>query len=368
MSAGDGASYAPSGSRRAVVGPGELRFAALGLDHGHINGMCNGLTEAGAELALVYDPDPAKVAALCAQHPGAEPAASAQQVLDDPSIALVASAAVPADRAGIGLRVLAHGKDYFVDKPPLTSLDQLEAVRAAVASTGRRYAVYYSERLHVECAVFAGQLVAEGRIGRVVQVLGLGPHRMNARSRPEWHFRPARTGGILCDIGSHQVEQFLYYTGARGASVTSSRVANYHNPEHPLFEDFGDCCLVADNGAVGYFRVDWLTPDGLASWGDGRTVLLGTEGYIELRKYLDVARDPAGDQLYVVDGTREEHLALRGKVGFPFFGELVLDCLERTERSMSQEHAFRAIELAITAEQGALRLGALAGTEPPQPA
>jgi predicted dehydrogenase len=339
-----------------VCAPGELRFAAIGLDHGHINGMCNGLSEAGAELALVYDPDPRKVAELCSRFPGALAASSEQQVLDDESVALVACAAVPADRAGIGRRVLEHGKDFFADKPPLTSLEQLADARSTVARTGRKYGVYYSERLHVEAAVRAGQLVQEGRIGRVLQVLGLGPHRLNAPSRPAWHFDPERAGGILCDIGSHQIEQFLYYTGAGDAEVTASRVANYHHGEHPAFEDFGDCCLVADNGAVGYFRVDWFTPDGLSTWGDGRTVLLGTDGYIELRKYLDVARDPEGDHVYLVDHEGEQHFAVRGQVGFPFFGQFVRDCLGRTDIAMSQEHAFKAIELAITAQAGARRV------------
>ncbi len=361
MSGRDGAGYAPDARPAAVVEPGRFRFAAVGLDHGHIAGMCNGLTGAGAELSLVYDPDPAKVAALCARFPAARPATCEQEVLEDPDVALVACAAVPADRCAVGLRAMAHGKDFFADKPPLTTLGQLAEARAAVAATGRKYAVYYSERLHVESAVYAGQLVAAGRIGRVVQVLGLGPHRLNAPSRPAWHFAPERAGGILCDIGSHQVEQFLFFTGAESASVTASRVANYATPEHPGFEDFGDCCLVADNGATGYFRVDWFTPDGLSAWGDGRTVLLGTEGYIELRKYLDVARDAEGDQVYVVDRRGEEHLSVRNTVGFPFFGQLVLDCIERTDTAMTQQHAFAAIELAISAEERAARLGGLAG-------
>jgi predicted dehydrogenase len=278
-------------------------------------------------------------------------------VLQDGSVQLVASAAVPADRASLGLRVMQNGKDYFTDKPPLTTLTQLDEVRSCVSTTGRKYAVYFSERLHVESAVFAGQLVEEGAIGRVVQVLGLGPHRLNAPSRPQWFFDKERFGGILCDIGSHQVEQFLYYTGAGDAQVSSSRVANYNHKDHPRFEDFGDCCLIADNGAAGYFRVDWFTPDGLGTWGDGRTFLLGTKGYIELRKYIDVARDPDGDQVYLVDGAGEHHIRVRGRVGYPFFGQLVRDCLDRTEHAMTQEHALKAAEICITAQLRARKIG-----------
>jgi predicted dehydrogenase len=210
--------------------------------------------------------------------------------------------------------------------------------------------------LHVECAVFAGDLINQGAIGRVVQVLGLGPHRLSAKARPPWFFEKAKYGGILCDIGSHQIEQFLFYAGASDARVTSARVANYANKDYPELEDFGDASLVANNGATSYFRVDWLTPDGLRTWGDGRTVILGTEGYIEMRKYIDVTREAGGDQLFLVDQQGEQHFSLHGKVGFPFFGRLILDCLNGTEIAMSQEHAFKAAELCLKAQAAAQRI------------
>jgi predicted dehydrogenase len=356
MSKADGMFYAPRGAARPVCGPGEFRFAAIGLDHGHIYGMCNGLTEAGGELAWVYDPDAAKVEALRKAYPGVKAARTEREVLEDDSVRLVASAAVPCDRAPLGLRVMDAGKDFFSDKPPLATVAQLEAARKKVAATGRKYAVYYAERLHAEAAVRAGQLVQEGAIGRVLQVIGLGPHRLNPPTRPPWFWDPQRAGGILVDIGSHQIEQFLFYAGAQDARVLHSKVANYRNPEHPDFQDFGDATLVADTGSSMYFRVDWFTPDGLGVWGDGRTIILGTDGYLELRKYIDVARDPEGDHVYLVDHKGERHLAVHGTIGFPFFGQLVLDCLNRTEHAMSQVHAFRAIELALRAQAEAIRI------------
>jgi predicted dehydrogenase len=274
-------------------------------------------------------------------------------VLGDPSIQMIASATVPSDHLSLGSRAMSAGKDYFTDKPALTTLEQLAEARRLVQQTGKKYAVYYSERVHVESAVFAGQLVHDGAIGRVVQVLGMGPHRVNPSSRPAWFYERERYGGILCDIGSHQAEQFLYFTGNRDARVLSSRVANYAHKDHPGLDDFGDCNLLGDNGASGYFRVDWFTPDGLSAWGDGRVFILGTEGYIELRKYLDVARGNEGDQVYLVDSQGEHHLAVHGKVGYPFFGELVQDCLDRTEHAMTQSHAFKAAELCILAQQQA---------------
>jgi predicted dehydrogenase len=352
----DGSTYAPAGRPAPVCQPGDFVFAAAGLDHGHIYGMCNGLTEAGGQLRWVYDSDPGKVANLCKRHPGAQPAASEQAILDDGGVHMIASAAIPSSRPGIGLRAMEHGKHYFADKPPMTTLDQLAEVRAAAARTGRKYAVYFGERLHSESAVFAGQLVAEGIIGRVVQVLGLGPHRMNAPSRPGWFFDHDAYGGILCDIGSHQLEQVLFYGDCDDATITSARVANFAHKQYPGIEDFGDVAVVLGNGATGYCRVDWFTPDGLGTWGDGRTFILGTSGSIELRKYTDVARDSGGDHVYLVDGKSEQHIAVSGRVGFPYFGELILDCLSGTERAMTQEHAFRAVELSLLAQQQATRI------------
>ena len=356
MSERNGMAYAPSGPARPVVGPDVFVFAAVGLEHGHIHGMCNGLTEAGATLKWVYDPDAAKVDAFRKAWPAARAARCEAEVLDDPAVHLVAGAAVPSRRCALGLRVMEAGKDYFTDKAPMTTLDHVAAARRAVTRTGRKYAVYYSERLHVESAVHAGTLIEQGAIGRVVHVLGTGPHRISIDSRPAWFFERESYGGILCDIGSHQIEQFLHFAGAGDASVLHSKVANYRYKTHAELEDFGDATLLADNGATCYFRVDWLTADGLRTWGDGRTIVLGTHGHIELRKYIEVAREDGPDQLYLVNDECEQHLSLRGKVGFPFFGQLIGDCMNRTEEAMTQEHAFKAAELCIQAQARAVRV------------
>nr|WP_240546524.1 Gfo/Idh/MocA family oxidoreductase [Paenibacillus artemisiicola] len=355
---GDGMNYAPVSIVKPapVAGPGEFVFAAMALDHGHIYGMTNGLLEAGATLKWVYDPDPAKVAQFVKTYPQAQAAASPEVILEDAEVRLVAAAAIPSERGPLGVRVMRHGKDYFTDKTPFTALEQLDDARAAAEETGRKYMVYYSERLHVESAIYAGRLIQEGAIGRVVQVIGTGPHRLNKPSRPDWFFRKAQYGGILADIGSHQIEQFLFFAGCKDATVASSKVANYNNPDVPELEDFGDATLIGDNGATNYFRVDWLTPDGLGTWGDGRTIILGTDGFIELRKYIDIARDKRGDQVYLVNHEGEHHLSVGGQVGFPFFGELILDCLHRTENAMTQAHAFKAAELCLQAQRQAVRL------------
>ena len=343
--------FQPSGLPKAVCKAGEFPFAAAHLDHPHIYGQCEGLIEAGGTLRYVYDRDPEKIAAFIKKFPTVKVLESEEALLEQPDIHLVAAAAIPNERGPLGIKVMESGKDYFTDKTPFTSLGQLETARQKVIETGKKYMVYYSERLHVESAVHAGDLIEAGAIGRVIQVSGLGPHRHGHNPRPAWFYQKEKYGGILCDIGSHQIEQYLHYGGARDAKVLSARVNNFNHPHHPELEDFGEANLQGDNGCSGYFRVDWFTPDGLRTWGDGRTMILGTEGYIELRKYIDVARETSGNHLYLVNSEREYHLDLNGKVGYPFFGKLVLDCLNRTETAMTQEHAFKAAELCLKAQE-----------------
>ena len=356
MQNSDGMNYAPQGKPAPVVKAGEFIFACAALDHGHIYGMTNGLKEAGGTLKYVYDPDPKKVAAFLENHPGTPVAGSLEQILEDPSVHMVASAAVTSKRGALGVTVLNAGKDYFTDKAPFTTLDQIDAAKAAVARTGKKYMVYYSERLHVESAVFAGQLIQDGVIGKVLQVLGTGPHRLSAASRPDWFFLKENYGGILCDIGSHQIEQFLFFANEKDASVVHSQIANYAHPEYPELEDFGDATLVGTNGATNYFRVDWFTPDGLGTWGDGRTFILGTKGFIELRKYINIGVANGGGHVFLATNDTEQYINVSGNVGYPFFGELILDCLNRTEIAMTQAHAFKAGELCVRAEMAAVRI------------
>lgn len=354
----DGMNYAPKGKPSPVVKEDEFYIAAMALDHGHIYGMCNGLTEAGATLKWVYDPDLSKALRFAEAFPGTKIATSESEILNDPDVKLVCGAAVTSERCALGLKVMAAGKDYFTDKAPLTTLEQLNQAKEMVNKTRRKYMVYYSERIHVEAAVFAGQLISEGAIGEVIHMDGFGPHRLGeASNRPDWFFQKEKYGGILCDIGSHQIEQFLFYCNVTDAEVQYSEVGNYANREYPELEDFGDAVLVGNNGATQHFRVDWLTPRGLSTWGDGRTFLVGTKGYIELRKYCNVGmNDGTSNHVFLVNDKGEQHFEVSGQIGYPYFGELILDCINRTENAMTQEHAFKAAELCVRAQMKAKRL------------
>jgi predicted dehydrogenase len=328
-----------------------IRFAVIGLDHNHIYGITAAVIRGGGKLVAVYASQPGQIADFLKQFPGTRVAASEAEILEDATIQLVASASINSLRAELGIRVMHHGKDFLSDKPAITTLEHLAEVRATIRETGRIFGILYSERLEVPAAVYAGHLVKAGAIGRVIQTVNIAPHKINNGSRPDWFWDYDRFGGILCDIGSHQADQFVYYTGSTEAEVTSSRVANVHHPDKPKFQDFGDMTLTG-NGGFGYVRVDWFTPDGLGVWGDGRLFLLGTEGYLELRKYIDVAGRPGGNHLFLVDGKGARYIDCN-QVPLPFGPQFVADIVHRTHVAQNQEQALLATELVLKAQKQA---------------
>jgi predicted dehydrogenase len=330
-----------------------LRFSAIGLNHGHIYGQVDAVLRGGGELVSFFAKEPELATEFSKRYPQAKLARSESEILDDASIQLVVSAAIPDERAPLGIEAMRRGKDYMVDKPGVVSLDQLAAVRRVQRSTNRIYSIMYSERFENPATVKAEDLVKAGAIGRVVQTIGLGPHRMNPSQRPAWFFDRKRYGGIICDIGSHQFDQFLFFTGSTKAQIVASQVGNVHHPQYPGVEDFGDVMLRGDRGA-GYIRVDWFTPDGLSTWGDGRLTILGTDGYIEVRKNVDIAGRPGGSHLFVVDKKETRYVDCT-QVALPYGERLVRDVLDRTETAMPQEHCFLAMELALRAQDQAQR-------------
>jgi predicted dehydrogenase len=328
---------------------GKLRVGVLGIDHRHIYGMLQGMLDAGCEAAAWWtEGEPIPTAGFRERFPAVPRVADRRAILEDATIDLVLIASVPSTRAELAIAAMAHGKDVMVDKPGCVSKAQLADLRRAVADTGRIWSVNFSERFEVPAVTMAADLVAAGAIGRVVQTVGLGPHRHNAHLRPAWFYDRAAHGGILCDIGSHQIDQFLFFTGSTTAEIVSADSDNYANPANPGFEDFGEIVLKSERGR-GYIRVDWFTPDALPTWGDGRLVLLGTEGTIELRKYVDVGGAPGTDHLFLVNGKRCERIDA-SRAGMPYFARLAADIRDRTQTAMVQSHAFTVTELALEAQ------------------
>src|SRR5258706_3008263 len=332
----------------ASAGPGEaaqdasappakaprIRFAAIGLNHDHINGQVATVIGGGGELVSFFAKEPDLAAAFSKRFPQGRLARSEKEILEDPKVQLVVSAAIASERAPLGIEAMRHGKDFMSDKPGMTTLEQLAEVRRVQAETRRIYSILYSERLENRATIKAGELVKAGALGQGIQTIGVGPHRLRPPTRPAWFFERERYGGILCDIASHQFEQFLFFTGSTRAEVVASQVGNVRHLEHPGLEDFGDA-MVRGSGGSGYIRVDWFTPDGLSTWGDGRLTVLGTEGFLEIRKNVDIAGRPGPSHLFLVDQKETRYIDSKDQP-LPYGTRLVDDILTRTETPLPQ--------------------------------
>jgi len=330
------------------------RFSVIGLNHGHIYGQTEAMIRGGGQLVAFYAKENDLAEAYAKRYPDAKRATSEKEILEDSSIQLIVSASIPVDRAPLGIEVMKHGKDFLVDKPGITTLKQLAEARKVQKETKRIYSIMYSERFENRATVKAGELVKAGAIGNVIQTIGMGPHRINLATRPQWFFDKKYFGGIICDIGSHQFDQFLFFTNSTKGEVVASQTGNVHYSQYPNFEDFGDVTVRGDGG-TGYIRVDWFTPDGLNTWGDGRLTILGTDGYIELRKNVDIAGHEGGNHLFLVDKKETRYFDC-SKEPLPFGEQFISDVANRTNTAMTQEHCFLATELALKAQEGAQRL------------
>jgi predicted dehydrogenase len=338
----------------------KIKFAVCGMSHDHIYGMIGAVQRGGGELVAAWGSEEDKLANFKKRFPDVKIVQTQSEIIENPDIQLVLSSQIANERAGIGIRVMRHGKDYLSDKPGITTLEQLAEVRKTIAETKRIYAIMYSERLEVKAAVYAGELVKQGAIGKVIQTINIAPHQIvqghgdaggGSGGRPEWFWIPEQYGGILCDIGSHQVDQFLFYTGSTEAEVVASQIANVRHPKRPKFQDFGDMMLRGNKG-FGYVRLDWFTPDGLGTWGDGRLFILGTDGYIEVRKYINVAVSKQGNNLFIVDNKQARFIDCNN-MPLPFGAQFVSDIVNRTHTAQDQDQCLLAAELVIKAQRGA---------------
>jgi predicted dehydrogenase len=331
------------------------RFAAIGLDHRHIYDLTQDLLDEGAEC-VGYNPDttdPRVLAGFRKRFPHV-PEAETARLLDDPSIDFVVIAARPCDRADLAIAAMRRGKDVMVDKPGITTAEQLAAVERAVSETRRIWSICIG-RLASPAIQQALRIVRSGEIGRLVHTTSLAPHRLNRALRPPWFFDGPAYGGIINDIGVHSIDQFLAFADADEAEIVQSTVGAF-GTEPEGFEDFAELML-ATPSVRGYVRLDWFTPDGLPTWGDGRFFAVGTEGTLELRKNLDIEGREGTDHMFVVNRTATRYVDC-SNLPVTYYRDFLRDITERTETAMPQRQTFNVCRLALQAQAQAVRFTA----------
>ena len=335
----------------AAAAPPSLRIGVIGAEHPHLFTIVEPLLELGATTVAHSVGSGMWPDAYRGWRTDSDER-SPDGVLDDPSIDLIVTADVPSKRGPIAAEALRRSKNVLADKPGVTTIEHLDAVVAASTASSARWWVLFSERFEHPAVIEAVRMARSGELGEIVHVTGLGPHSLGADTRPDWFWDMAATGGILVDLASHQVDQFLAVTGATSGSVSvvAAAAGNAAVPQHPGFEDVGHIVLACD-GVVGHHRVDYLTPAGLGAWGDPRLTIVGTRATAEVRAVIDVAGTPGGEHLIVVDaeGTRrvDDLPPARWAV------DLLADLFDDGERFMARNHSAAVSRLTLEAQRSA---------------
>lgn len=328
------------------------RFAAIGLDHRHIYDLTQDLLDAGAEC-VGYNPDttdPRVLAGFRKRFPHV-PQSETPRLLDDPSIDFVVIAARPCDRAELAIAAMRRGKDVMVDKPGITTFQQLAAIEQVVGETGRIWSICLG-RLASPAVQEALRIIRSGELGRLVHTTSLAPHRLNRALRPTWFFDTPAYGGIINDIGVHSIDQFLAFADVDDAEIVSCTIGAF-GTEPPGFEDFAELVL-ATPSVRGYVRLDWFTPDGLPTWGDGRFFAVGTDGTLELRKNLDIEGREGTDHMFIANRTTTRYVDC-SKLPVTYYRDFLHDIVHRTETAMPQRQVFNVCRLALQAQANATR-------------
>ena len=328
------------------------RFAAIGLDHRHVYDLTTGLLAAGAHC-VGHDPettDQRVLAGFRKRFPNV-PAVPRERLLDDPSIDFIVLSAVPRDRAALAIEAMRRGKDVMVDKPGITTPDQLAAVEAVVRETGRIWSICLG-RLGSPAVQAALLVVRSGELGRLLSLTSLAPHRLNRALRPDWFFDRDAYGGIINDIGVHSIDQFMAFADTADITIAASTIGSFGTPPAG-FEDFAEITLRSQT-MTGTMRQDWFTPDGLADWGDGRLFLVGTEGTLELRKNLDLEGRAGGDHMFVANKQRTRYQNCSG-LPVTYYRDFLGDVRERNGQMMDGGRVFAVCRLALRCQATAAR-------------
>lgn len=314
--------------------------------------MVDGLVAAGAET-VCHAAEPGPLSEMYVGWRTESEPRSVHGVVADDTLDLVVLAGVPSSRAGVAAQALRSGRHVLAAKPAVTTLDDLATVDEAARTAGRRWWVFFSERLVNRAVIEAVRLVREGAIGDLVAVSGAAPHTLAPTGRPHWFFDRSASGGILCDLAAHQADQLLALAGGGSTEVVAATVANVANPDHPALQDLGRMTLrhLTDDGRVvlGHHHVDWLSPAGLGTWGDVRLVLTGTGGTIEVRSNIDVGGEPGAEHLILVDGERAGRVDC-SHVELDWARRLVADVEAGTDTFVPHDHTVAACELVLRAQ------------------
>ncbi len=233
------------------------------------------------------------------------------------------------------------GCHILSEKPLAMTLDQLDAIRAAVEAADVRLSMLLTMRFEPAYRLIHDTIRA-GKIGEVVLATMQKSYRLG--NRPEWQRSNDTFSGIIPFIGIHALDLIRWTTGREFTSA----MAYQGNTGHPDIRDMEDNASVAlrlDNGGSASARLDYCRPAAAPTHGDDRLRIAGSEGVIEATrgKTVTLIMEEVGPEELPLPKTEQMFVQYVGALqsGEPF--------------GVSQVDAFRMSEICLKIRDAAQR-------------
>lgn len=256
-----------------------MRFVGIGFAHGHIDSVVRGFRAMpGVELVGIWDADPHRLADRQAKL-GVPAFADYREMLDATKPHFAAVCPANCDKGDVIAECAARGVHVFADKPLVIRRPDLEKAETAVRRSGIEAWAYLTLRYSPPFYTIA-QRIAGGEIGEVVSVYAAGPHKLNLPMRTREMLDADLNGGVLVDLGSHDIDLARWYIGREPVDVVATMACRRFT-QVPNFYDTAQAFFRFEGNIPAYIEESWLQPD--ASRGDRRCLVVGTQGTLEYR-------------------------------------------------------------------------------------
>jgi len=228
----------PAAARR-----GALRVGFIGAGAYSSRTLVQAFKGAGADLRTIVS-----AGGVSAAHHGrkfgfAQAAADAEAVLGDPDIDAVCIATRHDSHARYVEAALTAGKHVFVEKPLCLTLDELAAIQAAQAASGRQLMVGFNRRFAPLVVTAKTRLAATPGPKSFVMTVNAGHVPAD-----HWAQDPAVGGGRLLGEGCHFIDLLRHLAGA---PVSDFDAAGLETPGGPPRTDTAVIRLSFADGSLG---------------------------------------------------------------------------------------------------------------------
>ena len=278
----------------------EIKIAMAGLAHGHgIAFLDSALKFDGVSVVGFYDDENPLSAQEASKTFNAPVYNDLDELLQKSGANTLLTAAINSSKADIIVKAVEAGLHIISDKPLVTKMDDLNRITDALEKNKNvKLYLMLSER-YSPVLVTTKNLIDAGEIGQVVNIINMRPHRLRPQGRPAWMFDSKQYGGILNDIGVHDIDIAVWLSGCEVDKILAASVSNKRFNEFDDFDDNGEAMLRLKNGCIVFILESWLTPEKYPHHGEMKFIVHGTKGQITV--------DPQNKKVTIYSDSKKQH-------------------------------------------------------------